>query len=105
MEERWSGSRRRRSGEAQGRSKLSGVSRGGEEAGLAGWRAKCPWLVWVQGGVWGAQEFGEQGRAGSRGMLWSCWLTRESPRYSVQQELDRKLLPVGRLDSCSGEQH
>lgn len=104
MEERWSGRRRRHLGEAQSRSELCGVSRGGEEAGLAGWRAKGPWPALVQGGVWEAQEFGEQGGAGSRGMLSSCWLTRKSPGCSVQQELDGKLPPVGRLDRCSGEQ-
>lgn len=48
------------------------MSSGGEEAGLPAWRTKGPWPDLVWGGVWEAQEFGEQARAGSRGVLWSC---------------------------------
>lgn len=46
------------SGETQSKSELSGVHRGGEEAGLAGWRTQRPWPDLVCGGVWEAQEFG-----------------------------------------------
>lgn len=88
----------RHSGETQSRSELSGAHKGGEEAGQAGWRAQGPWPDLACGGVWEAQEFGEQGSATSTEVSWLCWLIRKFPGCSMQQELDRKLLAAGRVD-------